>query len=298
MTAVLYDAPGPRARRRNLLLGVGGTALLLAAVGFVVYRFVATGQFDGRMWEWIEFKNIQLLLIDALLNTLRAFAVAAVLSLLLGAAFAAGRLSDHTWLSRPATGVVEFFRAVPLLILIFILYFGMSRGMGINVSPFTALVLGLTLYNGSVLAEIFRAGVASLARGQSEAAYALGMRKTQVMTNVLLPQALRAMLPTIVSQLVVVLKDTALGFIILYPELLYQARFLGSQVQLGSPILQVALVVAVIYIAMCVLLAQLAQYLERRTRQIRPDAPTAALPPEVQGSADLAGAAASRGVDD
>ena len=125
--------------------------------------------------------------------------------------FAAGRLSDHRWVSGPATAVVEFFRAVPLLILIFILYFGVSRGLGVNISAFTALVLGLTLYNGSVLAEIFRAGVASLPRGQSEAAYALGMRKTQVMTNVLLPQALRAMLPTIVSQLVVVLKDTRAG---------------------------------------------------------------------------------------
>jgi len=135
-------------------------------------------------------------------------------------------------------------------------------------------VLGLMLYNGSVLAEIFRAGVVSLPRGQSEAAYALGMRKTQVMTNILLPQALRAMLPTIVSQLVVVLKDTALGFLILYPELLYQARFLGSQVQLGSPILQVALVVGVIYIAMCLLLAQFAHYLERRTRRTRPADPT------------------------
>ena len=107
----------------------------------------------------------------------------------------------------------------------------------------------------------------SLQRGQQEAAFALGMRKTQVMTNVLLPQALRLMLPTIISQLVVVLKDTALGFLILYPELLYQARFLGSQGQLGSPILQVRPGVAVLYIAMCLLLAQLANYLERRTRR-------------------------------
>jgi glutamate transport system permease protein len=292
MTAVLYDAPGPRGRRRNLLLGVLGTALLLAVFGFVLYRFATTGQFEARMWGWIEYKNIQLLLLDALLNTLRAFAVAAVLALLFGAVFAAGRLSDHPWVSRPSTAVVEFFRAVPLLILIFILYFGVSRGLGVNVSPFTALVLGLMLYNGSVLAEVFRAGVASLPRGQSEAAYALGMRKTQVMTNVLLPQALRAMLPTILSQLVVVLKDTALGFIILYPELLYQARFLGSQVQLGSPILQVALVVAVIYIAMCLLLALLAHYLDRRTRRIRRDV-APGLPSEVQGEMDLAGVSAA-----
>ena len=267
MTAVLYDAPGPKARRRNLLLGVVGVVVLLAAVGYVVHRLAVTGQFDPTVWEWILYKNVQLLLLDALLNTLRAFVVAAILALLFGAVFAAGRLSDHRWVSGPAMVVVEFFRAVPLLILIFILYFGVSRGLGVNISAYTALVVGLMLYNGSVLAEVFRAGVASLPRGQSEAAYALGMRKTQVMTNVLLPQALRAMLPTIVSQLVVVHKDTALGFLILYPELLYQARFLGSQVQLGSPILPVALVVAVIYIAMCLLLAQLANYLERRSRR-------------------------------
>lgn len=283
MTTVLFDAPGPVARRRHLLAGVVGTLLLLAVVAFVLYRFAVTGQFDGEVWEWIQYKNIQLLLVSALLATLSAFALAGVLSLLFGAVFAAGRLSDHRWLSAPATAVIEFFRAVPLLILIFILYFGVSRGLGVNVSAYTALVVGLMLYNGSVLAEVFRAGVASLPRGQREAAYALGMRKTQVMANVLLPQALRAMLPTIVSQLVVVLKDTALGFIILYPELLYQARFLGSQVQLGSPILPVALVVAVLYIAMCLLLAQVANVLERRTRRRRragdaapgPDADTA-----------------------
>lgn len=274
MTAVLYDVPGPRARLRNRTFGGLGTLVLLAVVGFVVYRLAVTGQFDGAKWEFLEYKAIQLLLVDALLNTLRAFAVAAVLALLFGAVFAAGRLSDHTWISRPATVVVEFFRAVPLLVLIFILYFGASKSLGIQISTFWAVVLGLMLYNGSVLAEVFRAGVNALPRGQSEAAYGLGMRKTQVMTNVLLPQALRAMLPTIVSQLVVVLKDTALGYLITYPELLFQARFLGGQGQLGSPILQVAIVIAVIYIAMCLLLSALANFLERRSRRSRKSGPT------------------------
>jgi glutamate transport system permease protein len=267
VTAVLYDAPGPRAIVRNRLTGVIGTAILVAIIGFVLYRFIATGQFEPRLWSWITYKVIQITLLTALLATLEAFALAAVLSLVFGAVFAAGRLSDHTWVSRPATAIVEFFRAVPLVVLIFIIYFGLSRSLGITVSTFTALVAGLTLYNGSVLAEVFRAGVNALPKGQREAAYALGMRKTQVMTNVLLPQALRNMLPTIISQLVVVLKDTALGFLILYPELLYQARTLGSQGQLGSPILQVAMVIAVIYISMCLLLSRLANYLERRSRR-------------------------------
>jgi glutamate transport system permease protein len=118
-----------------------------------------------------------------------------------------------------------------------------------------------------VLAEIFRAGVASLPRGQSEAAYALGMRKTQVMSFVLLPQAIRVMLPTIVSQLVVLLKDTALGFLIGFQELLFVARTLGSQGQFNFPIIPVAIVVAILYIAMCLLLSALAKYLEQRTRR-------------------------------
>lgn len=269
MTSVLFDAPGPRALARNRTMGVVGTLLLLAAVGYVLYRLYVTGQFSPRVWEWITYETIQITLLKALWATVHAFLWAAALSLVFGALLAAGRLSDHAWLNRPATLIIEFFRAVPLLVLIFVLYFGVSSSLGINLSAFWSLVIGLTLYNGSVLAEVFRSGVNSLPRGQSEAAYALGMRKTQVMSYVLLPQALRLMLPTILSQLVVVLKDTALGFLIQYPELLYQARLLGSQGQLGYPILPVAMVIAAIYIAMCLLLSWLANYLERRTRRSR-----------------------------
>jgi len=281
MTAVLYDIPGPRARARNRALGYAGVVAVLVAIAYVVYRFAVTGQFEGRKWEFITFEAIQYLILDALLATLSAFAVAAVLSLAAGALFAAARLSEHAWLRSPATAVVEFFRALPVLIMIFFIYFALPP-VGINISTFWAVVLGLTLYNGSVLAEIFRAGILALPRGQSEASYALGMRKTQVMTNVLLPQALRAMLPTIVSQLVVVLKDTALGFLIGYPELLFVTRTLGSQGQFDFPIIPVAIVVAAIYIVMCLLLSALASYLEKRTRRSRRGGP---IQPDMQQNA-------------
>ena len=142
----------------------------------------------------------------------------------------------------------------------FLLYYGMG------ISAFWAVVFGLMLYNGSVLAEVFRAGILAVPRGQSEASYALGMRKTQVMTAVLLPQALTAMLPTVISQLVVLLKDTALGFIIQYQELLYVGRQIGSQLQLDAPIIPVAIVIAIIYITMCVLLSLAATRAERWSR--------------------------------
>ena len=266
MSSVLYDQPGRRAKARNALLGVVGSILILAAVAFVIYRFWETGQFDAQKWDWIQYTTIQWQLLDALWATLSAFAVGALLSLVVGTLFALARLSDHSWLRAPAVLFVEFFRAIPLLILIFFLYYAAPKA-GFTFSVFWSLVIGLTLYNGSVLAEVLRAGIESLPKGQSEAAFALGLRKSQVMTSVLLPQAVRAMLPAIISQLVVLLKDTALGFLITYQELLYEARFLGGQALFGRPIIPTALVIATLYIAMCLLLTALAHHLESRNRR-------------------------------
>ncbi|GLZ34224.1 amino acid ABC transporter permease [Lentzea sp. NBRC 105346] len=266
MSSVLFDIPGPRARMRYRTLAIVGALAIAALVGYVVYRFADTGQFTARKWEFIQYEQIQIGLVTALGRTLSAFGLGAVLAMIFGAIFAAARLSDHAWIRTPAAVIVEGFRAIPLVIMMFFFYYGLPSA-GIKMSAFTAVVLGLTLYNGSVLAEVFRAGINSLPRGQSEAAYALGMRKTQVMVLVLLPQALRAMLPTIVSQLVVLLKDTALGFLITYEELLNWGRQLGSQLQFGRPYVPTMLTVAAIYIGMCLLLTWFANYLEKRNRR-------------------------------
>jgi glutamate transport system permease protein len=204
-------------------------------------------------------------ILPGLLDTLKAAAVAMVLSLTFGIVFAVGRLSDHWWIRIPAGVVVEFFRAVPLLLMMFFIFFGVPFLTQQPMSIFWAVVIGLTLYNGSVLAEAFRAGVRSVARGQSEAAYAIGMRKSQVMTHILIPQAARAMLPVIVSQLVVLVKDTALGYIISYSELL-QLGVNNLAANFGN-IVQAALVAAVIYIAVNATLTSVAGWLSRRTRR-------------------------------
>jgi len=263
MTNVLYDLPGPKARRRNAALGVLSVLGIAALLAWIGWRFYDTGQFDAIKWDQFEYADVQTELLNGYLTTLRAAGTAAVLALALGALLATGRLSDHAILRAPSSFVVELFRAIPLLILIFFAYYGPIQ-LGFKIGPFWPLVFGLTLYNGSVLAEIFRAGIISVARGQSEAAYALGMRKTQVMISVLLPQAVRAMLPAIVSQLVVLLKDTALGFIIQLPELLYAGKTIGGRGSFLYPYVPAYLIVAAIYIGTCGLLSWFAFWLQKR----------------------------------
>jgi len=275
---VLYDAPGPRARRRNQLLSLITIVFVLLITGGLLFLMIDTDQFSAGRLAQFQYAEVQRALLQGYLATLKAAALATVLALLLGAVLASGRRSERALIRTPSTALVEFFRAVPLLILIFFFYYG-SLEYGLGLSPMWAVVLGLTLYNGSVLAEIFRAGIAAVPRGQSEAAFALGLSKGQVMRQVLLPQAVRSMLPAIISQLVVLLKDTALGFIVTYNELLYVGKQIGGRGgAFNFPYVVTYLIVAAMYIATCVALSLLASWLERRTRRSPKGGPTEALP--------------------
>jgi len=266
MTSVLYDVPGPRAIARNRILGVITVLLVAAVLGFLLWRLIDTGQFSARKWQAFSYTTVWLNIGEATLRTLAAFAVAAVGALVVGFVLAIGRLSDHAWVRIPVGAIVEVFRAVPVLVFMFLLYYGLPV-IGIRMDSYWAVVIALIAYNGPVLAEVIRAGVQSLPRGQQEAGYAIGLRKSGVMRFVLLPQAIRAMLPVIIAQLVVTLKDTALGFIITYPELLFYARYLGSQSTYGSPIVPMTIIVGAIYIGLCLLLSLVATIVEKRLRR-------------------------------
>ena len=267
MSSVLYDAPGPRAIRRNRLIGVITVLVIAIGFGFVIYQLAQTGQFSAAKWRLFTFPLVHEKVLQALAATLTAFSISAVLSLVLGFILSIGRLSDHAWVRVPVTWFIELFRAIPVLILMMIMYYGLPP-LGVTfITPLVAVVTALTLYNGAVLAEVFRAGVESLPSGQKEAGYALGLRKSGVMSIIVFPQAIRAMMPVIISQLVVVLKDTALGFIVTFQELLYLAKFYGAQVTYGSPIIPATIIFGTIYIALCLILAGVAKWVEVRTRR-------------------------------
>jgi glutamate transport system permease protein len=277
---VLFDAPGPVARRRNNILTLLAMTVTLGVAWLVYAKFDEKGQWSSQLWRhfitastWTEF------IVPGLTATLKASALGALFALAFGAAFGVARLSDHVWIRRPAGAVIDIFRSIPLLLLIFFMFYVSPTLFGSGDYTLLALIGGLTLYNGSVLAEVLRAGVLAVPRGQSEAAYALGLRKVGVMWHVLLPQAVTAMMPAIVSQLVVLLKDTALGYIIGYQDLLsygfqiLPANYFGTRVSS-------AMVIAAIYIGLNTMLSALAHWLEQRPFAPRERRPLELLTPE------------------
>ncbi|MFJ6694473.1 amino acid ABC transporter permease [Streptomyces sp. NPDC091272] len=264
--SVLYDAPGPKAVVRNRIYTVVGSVAVLALVVVAVVRLADKGHLAPEMWDIFNYAGIRQNIAESLLATLKAFGLAAVGSLVLGVLLAVARLSDHKPVSWLATGFIELFRSIPLLITIYAVWAGFLSDV-----PLWALAIGLSIYNGCVQAEVLRAGINSVPRGQAEAAYALGMSKTQVMVSVLMPQAVRAMLPTIISQLVVTLKDTSLGFMILYPELLNTARLIASNTMVNGmyPYVSTIVVIGLLYIVLCLLLSALATWIEKRGRRAK-----------------------------
>ncbi len=257
MSSVLFDVPGPRARARHrvyagvFLLLLGG---LVALIGWKLYREdVVTPEVFN---EAFQNRYVTFLLEGLVFGTLKAAGLAILLALALGIVLAVGRMSDHWYFRWPSAAIVELFRAIPLVLLIVFFFFGLGF------VDLWALVVALMHYNGAVLAEVFRAGVNAVGKGQGEAAYSIGMRKTQVMRMVLLPQAVRFMLPAIISQCVIVLKDTSLGALIVYEELLRNSRQLSLNVTDGTIVVYGA--AALIYILINYTLSKLAEYLERR----------------------------------
>ncbi|GAA1478154.1 amino acid ABC transporter permease [Nocardioides aestuarii] len=267
--SVLYDAPGPRTVARHRLYTVLTLVALAGFAALVVWKLEETGQFAYDKWEvFVTPQYVQFILVDGLLKTLQMAFFAIIFAVVFGLVFGVGKLSDHWWVRWPSWLVVEFFRAVPVLLLMIFTFYMLAIGDG-PLSSFWCVVIALTLYNGSVLAEVFRAGIGSVPKGQVEAAHALGMRKTQVMVGIQLPQGVKAMLPAIISQMVVALKDTSLGFYILAPGLTAVARPIYQDFRNHVP---TAIVIAAIYIIVNLILTAIATWLQRRLVGDKPTA--------------------------
>ena len=284
--SVLFDAPGPRARLRNILLALATLAVFAVIFVWILCKFIAAGQFDWAKWKPFLTGNLwTTYVLPGVQGTLTAAAVSIVLALVLGCALGIGRLSPVPAVSWACAVFVEFFRAVPVLIMMLFSY-ALFAQYDVFPSQHLALagvITGLTLYNSAVIAEIVRTGVHALPRGQAEAASALGLTWGQSMRSIQLPQAITSMLPVLVSQMVVVLKDTAIGYQITFVEMVRQGQSIGSAYGNYIPAL---IVIAALMIALNFTLSWFATRLEARLRRSKKGpAPLAARPVVQDGSA-------------
>lgn len=261
MRDALYEAPGPRARARMRV----GTAVAAVAVAgllaFVVYQFWATGQLDPRYWEFFTWGSTWSFLFSGFLGTLKVALTAGAIALVLGLALMLGRTSGVRPLAALCRVVTDFFRGVPSLLLIYFFFLVVPQ-YGIKLPSFWMLTLPVALAASGVLAEVFRAGVNAVPRGQVEAAEALGLSPWKAKTKIVLPQAIRYVIPSLVSQLVVVVKDTTVAYVVSYPDLLQNARVLITNY---DALVSTYLVVAVIYILFNYAINRLSVWLSERT---------------------------------
>ena len=274
--AVLFDAPGPRARARHRVLAVLGGLVLLAILAFVIVRMLDLPEPPVRprnnqlvVEKWAPFLTASAwvnYLLPGLLGTVLAAVVSVVLSLIFGMLLGIGRLVQVRWVRWVCGGFVEFFRSVPVLMMMLFAYQFALRGLGITgaILPFIGVVAGLTFYNSCVIAELVRSGVNSLPNGQKEAGLAIGLTPMATLTTILLPQAITAMLPSMLSQLVVILKDSALGYMISYGELLRSGVNLSTAFANLIPTL---IVLAAMYIVINSLLTGAAGKVQARLRR-------------------------------
>ncbi|KAA0918537.1 amino acid ABC transporter permease [Dietzia sp. ANT_WB102] len=269
--AVLFDAPGPKARLRHKILTAVGAVLAVGVLYVIYVKFDEANQLQSAMWKpfvtdpevWTSY------IIPGLKGTFTAAVISIVLAVIFGLLFGMGRLSPLAPVRWFCSVIVEFFRAVPVLLMMVFGYFGYFATSDIvpnKYAPLAAVVTALTLYNGAVLAELVRSGVQGLPKGQSEAGLAVGLTPGQVLRSIQLPQALTAMLPALVGQLVVVLKDSALGYGITYLELLNWSKTLGSAYANTVPAYIVA---GLLFIIINYALTKLAVYLEGRMKKRR-----------------------------
>lgn len=271
--AIAFDRPGPRTRRRLLAGSVIASTVLVALAGLALWRLWTQDQLSGQKWGPLVnpahplFVSLWTNLGLALLRNVEAALLAMTCSLVVGTVLAIARISLPRWARWSVAAAIEFFRGLPVVIAIFFAARVLPE-LGVSLPLLWYLVIGLTAYNSVIIGEIVRAGLASLPRGQAEAAAALGLTRSQALRVVLLPQAFRIMLPTLISQLVVIFKDTSLGFVILYAE---AVRFVAIAIQeLHNP-LQLYFTIGVIFILINYLLSKLAVWVQRRTQPRRPD---------------------------
>ncbi|GAB3569184.1 amino acid ABC transporter permease [Spelaeicoccus albus] len=261
---LLFDVPGPKARRRTIIWSIISVIGIVAVIAAMLVQLARNDQMQPEQWHLFIERTALKFLGEGLLNTLKAAFAAGLIALPIAIIAAAARMSTHRTQRAVATVYIEVMRAIPVLLLIYVFVL-LLPNYGIRISLFWQLAIPLVFTNSAALAEIFRSGINALEFGQSEAAYAIGLTRGQAMRYVLVPQAVRHVLPSLVSQMIYLFKGTTLGYVVSYTELLQQGKIYAEAFHV---LLQTYVVIAFIYVVINASLAKLARVVDDRQRRV------------------------------
>ena len=240
----LYEPPGPKARRRISLLTGISFLLLLLSLAYIIHLFNEAGQLQRRYWDLFLAYSTWRFLGEGLFTTMKCALTGSVIAILLGFFLMRGKLHRTPLLRYPSIALIEFTRGVPTLLLVYFFFLVVPR-MGIRLSAFWRITLPCAISACGIIAEAFRSGVNAVPKGQTEAGLSLGLSELRVFYRVVFPQALRFVIPSLIAELVIVLKDTTFAYVVSCADLMQNAKVLITN---HDALLSVYLVVAVIYI--------------------------------------------------
>ena len=261
MRDALYEAPGPKTKRHVLVGTIISSVVLVAIIAWVVMRLYRQGQFSSKYWSFFGKWTTWRFLLEGFAGTMEVALTAGAIALVLGVLFMLGRISKNKVVSTIFRVIINFFRGIPSLLLIYF-FFLVLPGYGLKIPSFWMLAIPISLTASGVLAEVFRAGVNAVPKGQVEAALSIGLTDGQVMRKIVLPQAIRYVIPSLISQLVVVVKDTSVAYVVSFPDILQNGRVLISNY---DALVSVYFVVAVIYVLINYAINQASIYVARRS---------------------------------
>lgn len=261
MRDALYEAPGPKTRRRVKIGTAVSIVVLIALLAFVIRQFYINDQLNPRYWSFFARWTTWRFLLTGFLGTLRVAFTAGIIAMALGLLLMLGRISSVKPLSAVCHVITDLFRSLPSLLLIYFFFLVIPK-YGLKMPSFWMITVPVALAASGVLAEVFRAGVNAVPKGQTEAAMSLGMTHGKIMAKIVLPQALRIVVPSLISQLVVVVKDTTVAYVVSYPDLMQNARVLISNY---DALVSMYFVVALIYIAINYATNRFSIYLAHRS---------------------------------
>lgn len=240
----LYEEPGPRAKRRIAAATAVSVVLLAALIALIVRQFYVTGQLGAKYWSFFARATTWKFLGSGLTGTVKVALASGTMAFAAGFLLMTGRVYGGKILSALSTALIEFSRGVPTLLFIYFFFLAAPQ-FGLKLPAFWKIAVPVAISAAGVVAEVLRSGVNAVPKGQREAAMSLGMRGWQVFLHIVFPQALRYVVPALISELVIVLKDTTFAYVVNYADLMQNARVLISNY---DAMLSVYLTAAVIYI--------------------------------------------------